>query len=198
MPIYYACDSEEQAKELCSQMNGQYMGCSALYGGRFTWHTHTGCCITSFVTPSATGFDRFMVVYNQEAEAFERIAIDGDAAAHGQFFIGGALDASAELRTRYTRNRYEHEDARSKAKELLLNKARSIDKSRLRKIKSKMVVVVDGKIIKQGTSGRVFWTGYGERGEARIGFNDVNGQSHFIALKNVCEANDLPLLPQAC
>lgn len=197
MPIFYACDSEEQAKELCAKSGGLYTGCSALYSGKFTWQAHTGTCIASFTRANATDFDRLMVVYNQQSEAYEFIPIDGEAAVLNPFVVGGREDAPADLRSRYSNYLDERKEARRKDNSLLRNKAKSNDSARLRKIKGKMVTVIAGTTIKHGTTGRVVRTGFGEKGDPRVGFDDAEGKSHWIGLSNVREVQNLSLFEQA-
>lgn len=107
---------------------------------------------------------------------------------------GGTEDAPAELHASYAQYRYTREEAKRQAKDMHVRKAQSMKEARLRKIKSKMVAVIAGTTIKHGTTGRVFWTGYGEKGDARVGFTDDTGTRHWTSLENVCEVNDLPLL----
>lgn len=197
MPIYYACESEEQAKEVCLSMGGQYTGRSNLITGRFTWKAFTGACITSFVRPTAAGADHFMMVYDERTDSFEAIAIGGESPAPDLFVTGGTPDASDELRTRYARYQYEREAARFNAKHLHLSKALCIDKARLRRLKGKMVKVVAGTTIKHGTTGCIFWVGFGEKGDARVGFYDAKGNRRWTGLKNVCEVQEMPLFAKA-
>lgn len=196
MPIYYACESEEQAKEKCLKMRGLYVGRSR-YSALYTWQAFSGACITTFTRPTVTGLDRFMVVYNEEAGAFESIAIESDSSMRDHLIVGGDPDAPVELRARYSHYLDEREEARHKAKRLLLCKVRSLDEARLRKIKGKTVQVIAGTTIKHGTKGRVFWVGFGEKGDPRVGFYDVDGNRRWTALQNIQEVQYLPLLEQA-
>ncbi len=197
MPIYYACESEEQAKEECLKMGGLYTGRSALCSGSYTWQTFTKFCITSFCRIDDAGIRRFMVVYNDRSAAFECIAIGGDSPVPQSFVTGSCEDAPADLRSRYSQFRYDREESRRKAKSLLLVKAKATDESRLRKVKGKTIQVISGTTIKHGTQGRVFWVGFGEKGDPRVGFTDKEGNRRWTALKNVCEAQEFPLLELA-
>lgn len=197
MPIYYACESEEQAKEVCLSMGGQYTGRSNRILGRYTWKTFDGACITSFVRPTTAGADRFMVVYNERTDSFETIAIGGDSPTPNRFVTGGDTDAPADMRTRYARYQYERESARFNAKRLLLSKARCIDEARLRRLRGKLVKVIAGTTIRHGTTGSVFWVGFGQKGDARVGFYDANGNRRWTSLKNVCEVQEMPLFAKA-
>jgi hypothetical protein len=194
MPIFYACESEEQAKELCAKNGGQYTGRFAL---NFTWQAYTGTCIASYTRANATGFDRLMVVYDQHSETYEHIVIAGEATAHNHFVVGGREDAPDDLRSRYFNYLRERKEARSKAKSMHLTKEKSCDNTRLRKIKGKTVVVIAGTTIKHGTTGRVAWVGFGENGAPRVGFDDEEGKRRWTELGNVCEFKPLPLLEQA-
>lgn len=195
MPIYFACESEEQAKEACLKSGGFYTGRSRF--GLYCWQTFTGACITTFVRSTATGMERFIVVYNEDSGVFESIAIESASPTRDHFVIGGDPDAGVDLRTQYSRYLYEREEAKRNAKDLHLCKVRSLDESRLRKIKGKSIEVVAGTTIKHGTKGDVFWIGYGANGAPRVGFVNSKGQRLWTALRNVEEVQYLPLLEQA-
>lgn len=195
MPIYYACESEEQAKETCLKSRGLYTGHSRF--GLYGWQTFTGACITTFVRSTATGMNLFMVVFNECAGVFDSIAIDSKSTSRDRFVVGGEPDAAEELRKQYSRYLYEREEAKRNAKDLHLCKVRSVDDARLRKIKGKSIEVVAGTTIKHGTNGYVFWIGHGANGAPRVGFVDAKGQRLWTALQNVEEVQYLPLLEQA-
>jgi hypothetical protein len=197
MPIFYACDSEEQAKYLCAKVGGQYTGRSALYSGKYIWQAHTGTCVASFAQSNGTEFNRVMVVYNSQHEVYEFITIAGEAAAIDPFVIGGRGDASDELRSKYANYLRERVEARSKENSMHLARSKSNGTARLRRIKGKTVTVIAGTTIKHGTTGRVVRTGFGAKGDPRVGLEDVEGKLHWIGLSNVREVQNLSLFERA-
>jgi hypothetical protein len=198
MPIHYACDSEERAKELSLAANGEYFGATAAGPTRFRWRTHTGLCVSSFSRASTSGdFERVMVVYNEAAETFGEIVFGSVSGVPSSFAVGGAEDAPATIRARYSQFRDQMAEAKRQAKGLAGRKVWAASDSRLRRLKGKPVEVIGGTAIRHGTAGDVFWTGYGEKGAPRIGFKGTDGVCHWINLDNVRELKEYPLFAKA-
>jgi len=198
MPIYYACDSEEQAKELCLTANGEYFGVTAAPPIRFAWRTYADLCVGSFTRASKSGdLDRVMVVYNQAAETFMDVIYGSVSGVLNSFVVGGTEDAPAELRARYSQFRDQMAELKRQAREMARRKVRFTSDSRLRCLKGKTVEVTAGTTIRHGTVGDVFWTGYGEHGDSRIGLKGADGVRHWISLDNVRELKEFPLFAKA-
>ena len=140
----------------------------------WVWESHNGLCLEDRERNGSWDSDFYMTVWNPETQAPQEILF---ATTRGWSYpsYGSRPDATPEVRAAYDAWKAVRDEQARKAVAEREAKAPG---------KGKVLRVVRGRKVPQGTEGRCFWYGKSAYG-VRVGIETATGERHFTDAKNV-------------
>lgn len=179
-PLHNKIDTSGKHSPECAREGSYSERCGEPFRPLYMVTTHVGLVLELGEHNGYDDSDFFAIVWNEEKQAPEEIQY---ASTRGWTYPNGAaVDATPEVLEKFKA----YQTARMKkamAEQDRRNAARALAEKKV-PAKGKLVRVVKGRKVPQGTEGVVIWEGAGDWGP-RVGVKDAAGKVHFTAASNV-------------